>query len=300
MQQRDYLELVALGGIWGASFLFMRVAAPEFGPLPLIEVRVAIAAAVLMVVLACRGELPELNKNRTRLIFVGLFNSAIPFSLFAYATLTLPAGYASVLNATSPLFGAVVARIWLHEPMPAWKTIGLIVGFAGVLLLVSEKLSLSADRSAVAAGLAGALAYGVVASYTKRRLSHVKPMVVATGSLMWASIFLFPFAIRQWPEVLPSSTSWWCALALGLLCTAVAYILYFRMIARLGPVKASTVAYLIPVFGMMWGYLFRNEAITVYMLGGATVIMAGVAMMSKPQRPSALQKTTLAMAPKKR
>lgn len=280
MKPRDLAELVLLGAIWGASFLFMRIAAPVFGPIPLIEVRVSLAAIMLIAVMAAQGRLAELKKNRARLLFVGMFNSAIPFSLFAYATLSLPAGYASVLNATSPLFGAIVAAVWLHEPMPWRKILALVVGFLGVLILVSEKLSAAAELKAVAAGLAAALSYGITACYTKRRLSHVAPMTVASGSLMWAAVALLPFAFLKWPEQPPTMTAWMCSVALAFLCTGAAYIFYFRSLAKLGPVRASTVAYLIPVFGTIWGSVFLDEVVTPRMLIGAAVILCGVAMMS--------------------
>jgi drug/metabolite transporter (DMT)-like permease len=279
MKTKDLASLIVLGAIWGASFLFMRIAAPEFGPIALIEMRVLIGAVLLVAWMYWRGEASALLKDKLPLFVVGVSNSAIPFTLFAYASLTLPAGYASVLNATAPLFGALVAAVWLRELLPIWKIFGLVVGFTGVVVLVSGKLTTTDDRLAIGAGLAAALLYGFSAHYTKRKLSHVKPMVVATGSLIWASVVLMPLAIVFWPTGNVSYQSWLSALALGIVCTACAYVLYFRSIANIGPVKAVIVAYLIPVFGMLWGYSVLGEPITLVMLAGCAIVLLGLAMM---------------------
>ena len=206
MKTRDLIDLLVLGAIWGASFLFMRVAAPEFGAIPLIAARVGIAAIFLIMVLAQRGGLPQLYPNAARLTLLGAVNSAIPFSLFAYAVLSVTAGFASVLNATAPLFGALVAFIWLRDrPAPA-RIAGLVVGFAGVLVLVWGRLSVASDGGGVAvlAGLSAAVLYGISANYAKKRMSDIDPFVIATGSLIAATVLLLPLALLYWPETPPS------------------------------------------------------------------------------------------------
>lgn len=280
MRLRERLELFLLAAIWGASFLFMRVAAPEFGPLALIEIRVAIAAGFLGSVLAVRGGFGKLAGKTVPLGFVGALNSALPFSLFAFAALSLPAGYSSVLNATVPLFGALVAYLWLREATAVRKLVGLLIGFSGVVLLVWGKLALTGSRSAVLAGLAAALAYGIAAHYTKRNLSGVEPLVIATGSQIAASVLLLPFALTTWPAVPPSGSAWGSALVLGVVCTGVAYILYFRLIARVGPARAILVTYLIPVFGLFWGAVFLGEHLTLSTVLGCVVIFIGTATVS--------------------
>ena len=202
MKTRDLVDLLVLGAIWGASFLFMRVAAPEFGAIPLIAARVGIAAAFLVLMLARRGGLKQLYPNATRLTLLGAINSAIPFSLFAYAVLSVTAGFASVLNATAPLFGALVAFIWLRDkPSPA-RIAGLIIGFAGVLVLVWGRLSVRSDGGGVAvlAGLSAAVLYGISANYAKKRMSDIDPFVIATGSLIAATVLLLPLAALYWPQ----------------------------------------------------------------------------------------------------
>jgi drug/metabolite transporter (DMT)-like permease len=256
----------------------MRVAVPEFGPIPLIAARVGIAAAFLVIVLARRGGMAHLSTNAAQLTILGAINSAIPFSLFAYAVVSVTAGFASVLNSTAPLFGALVAFIWLRDRLAPTRVVGLIVGFAGVLVLVWSRLVASGGALAVVAGLAAALLYGISANYTKKRLSRIDPLVIATGSLIAATVLLLPLAFLYWPERAPSSTSWVSAVLLGIICTGVAYILYFRLISRVGAAKTLAVTYLIPAFGVLWGYVFLHEPITSNMVAGCSVILIGTAL----------------------
>ena len=280
MHTRDLVDLLALGAIWGASFLFMRVAAPEFGAVPLIAARVGIAAIFLMLVLARRGGVPHLSRNAARLTVLGAMNSAIPFSLFAYAVLSVTAGFASVLNSTAPLFGAVVAFIWLRDRPSRMRIAGLIVGFAGVLVLVWGRLAVRGDGggTAVLAGLSAAVLYGISANYTKKKMSDIDPFVIATGSLVAATVLLLPLAWLYWPETSPGRVSWVSAVLLGVFCTGIAYILYFRLLSRIGPAKTLAVTYLIPAFGVLWGHLLLDEPITASMIVGCAVILAGTTL----------------------
>ena len=280
MKTRDLVDLFVLGAIWGASFLFMRVAAPEFGAVPLITARVGIAAAFLIPVLGRRGGLDQLYRNIPRLTLLGAINSAIPFSLFAYAVLSVTAGFAAVLNSTAPLFGALVAFVWLRDRLAPARVAGLVVGFAGVLVLVWGRVALAHDGggAAVLAGLTAAVLYGIAANYVKKRLSHVDPLVIATGSLIAATVLLAPVAFVVWPDTSPSRASWISAVLLAVICTGIAYILYFRLLNRIGPSKALAVTYLIPVFGVLWGYLLLDEPVTASMLAGCAVILAGTTL----------------------
>ncbi len=280
MKPRDMLELLLLAAIWGSSFLFMRMAAPEFGPIPLIFIRVAIAMVFLLLVLGWRGQLAGLKGNNGHFTAVGILNSAIPFTLFAFATLSLTAGFTSVLNASVPLFGALVAYFWLADKLSGARIVGLIVGFLGVTVLVWGKISFKDNGSgwAIVAALVASLSYGIAANYTKRHLSGVHPFANATGSQIAATILLLPLAIAYWPETMPSLRSWLSVLALGIACTGIAYILFFRLIANVGPAKAVAVTYLLPVFGMIWGLLFLDEAITHNMIMGCLVILLGTAL----------------------
>lgn len=280
MAVRDVADLVLLGAIWGASFLFMRVAVPEFGPIPLIAARVGIAAAFLLPILVTRGGTRALYANAGPLAILGTLNSAIPFTLFAFAVLSVTAGFAAVLNSTAPLFGAFVAFVWLREQPSPVRIAGLIVGFVGVLVLVSGRLSVTdaGGGLAVLAGLSAAFLYGIAANYAKRRLGNVDSLVTATGSLIVATALLLVPAVLYWPAVTPSASSWVSAILLAVFCTGVAYILYFRLLRRVGPAKALAVTYLIPAFGVVWGYVFLHEMITPSMMAGCGVILLGTAL----------------------
>jgi drug/metabolite transporter (DMT)-like permease len=280
VKTKDLIELLLLAAMWGASFLFMRVAAPAFGPAALILLRVAIATACLLPILLARGEGPMLLKAWLPLTVVGLLNSALPFCLFAYATLSLSAGFTAVLNATSPLWGAVVAYVWLKMPLPRWRVIGLFIGFAGVVLLVWGKVSFKpgGDGFALVAAIGATFAYGIAANYTKEKLVKVTPFAVATGSQLTATIMLLPIAIPLWPATTPPLGAWGAVAALGIVCTAMAYILYYRLIAHLGASKAIAVTFLIPLFAILWGGMFLGEAFTPSMMLGGAVILFGTSL----------------------
>ena len=280
MKQRDLIDLLSLAALWGASFLFMRVAVPEFGPLAMVEMRVAVASLVLLAIVMRRAQMDALLAHWRPLLVVGAVNSAIPFALFGYALLSLSAGFGSILNATAPLFGAMIAFLWLHERLAPARVAGLFIGFAGVALLMWGKPSFHAggDAWAVLAILCACLAYGVGPNYIKRNLAGVPPLIIATGSQIAAAVLVLPLAVIEWPKQLPGVTAWLAVIALAIACTALAYVLYFRLIANVGPTRAIAVTFLIPAFGMLWGALFLDESVTFGMLAGCAVILVGTAL----------------------
>ncbi|THF67006.1 DMT family transporter [Pseudothauera nasutitermitis] len=287
MKPRDFLDLFLLAALWGAAFLFIRVAVPAFGPFALIELRVGLAALVLLPFLAMAGGLAELWRRAGVLIVLGLGSSALPFVLYAYATLTVTAGFASVVNATTPLFTALVAWLWLRDRLRRGALLGLCVGVFGVGVLVWDKLALTGLGSAPAilACLGAALSYGVSASFTKRYLAGVAPLVAATGSQFYAALILAPLAVAYWPAEPPPPGSWVAAVLLAVFSTGAAFVLFFRLVERVGPQRAVTVTLLIPIFGMLWGALFIGERITLPMLAGSAVILLGTALATGVLRP---------------
>ena len=280
MRRSDVVELLTLAALWGGSFLFMRVAAPQFGPVALIALRVGIASCFLVPVLAWRGGLGALRTHWLHMLAVGVLNSAIPFCLFAYAELTLTAGFTSVLNAATPLFTAIVAFFWLGDRLSPWRVVGLTIGFVGVVVLVGGSSVIDAKQGglAVAAALGATVLYGLAASYTKRHLTGVPPLATATGCQLAATIVLTPLAIWLWPTQTPTGDVWFHVIALGIACTGVAYILFFRLIAHVGPTRAASVTFLIPVFGVLWGILFLTEQLTLNMVIGCAVILLGTSL----------------------
>ncbi len=283
MRAFDIGELVLLAALWGASFLFMRLGAQEFGPIALAAVRVGLASAMLVPLLAARGQLGELRQHWRGLLVVGALNSAIPFALFSFAALSITAGLSSIVNATTPLWTAIVAFVWMRQGLTRWRALGLVIGFAGVAFLAWDKASFKpgADHTgfwAVLACAAATLCYGIAANATKRYLAGVSPLAVATGSQLSAAVMLAVPAGALWPSTWPGVTAWLAALALAGLCTALAYILYFRLMSRVGPTNAVSVTFLIPLFAMLWGALFLREAVTAQMVLGGGIVLVGIAL----------------------
>lgn len=282
MKRRDIIDLVLLAALWGASFLFQRIAVPAFGALPLAAVRIAVAALVLLPLLAWRGGLADIRRRPGSFLMLGAVNTAVPFVLFAWAVLTITAGVAAILNATAPMFAALVAWVWLRERPGALQALGLVIGFGGVLWLVSARAGLDVEgaRGPIVAGLVACLCYGMAGNYARKSFADVSPLAMATGSQIAATLLLLPFAIWMWPAVLPGARDWAAALVLGVFCTGLAYLLFFRLLTRVGAARAMTVTFLIPAFAMLWGALFLGERVTVTMLAGCAVILLGTALAS--------------------
>lgn len=278
------LDFVLLAAIWGASFLFMRLGARELGAIPTAGLRVAIATLFLLPILLVRGHGPALRQHWKLTFVVGILNSAIPFVCFSYALLSISTGLSSILNATVPLFGAVIAWVWLKDRPNASRSLGLAVGFVGVALLAWDKASFKPDASgnatgwAVLACLLATLCYGLAASFTKRYMTGLPSLVSATGSQLGASIALIPLAWWFWPDHAVSLNAWLAVIALGVLCTGVAYILYFRIIERAGPARALSVTFAIPVFAVLYGVLLLGEVVTPWMVLCGLVIVAGTSL----------------------
>jgi drug/metabolite transporter (DMT)-like permease len=280
MRPRDLAELVALSAVWGASFLFMRIAAPSFGALALAGLRVAIAAAFLVPVMLWMKRSAALGQHFWTIALVGLFNSAIPFALFAWATHSVTAGFASILNATTPFWAAAVAWAWLGDRLGRLKLAGLITGFAGVVWLSVSRSSFAPQAAgwAIAACLGATLCYGIAASMSKRFLPGVDPVATAAGSQLGSALALVPLAIWTWPEAPIQQQAWAAMIGLGVLCTGLAYISYFRLMNRIGPAKTVTVTFIVPIFGVLWGVLFLGEMFTLPMAVGSAVILLGTAL----------------------
>lgn len=286
MTPRDLALLVLLAALWGSSFLFMRIAGPELGAGPLAWLRVAIAALFLGALLALRRERPPLAGRGRAMTLMAFTNTAAPFLLLTWATIHLSAGYGALLNATTPLWGAVIGTLafGLHAGRQLWA--GLALGFAGVAVLVAGKLGEIGDAALlpIAAGLAATACYGHAAHYARSAFADVTPLGLAFGSQLLASAWLLPAALAQWPSAMPSLAAVACVIVLGVACTGVAYLIYFGLIARIGATKATMVTYLAPAFGVGWGALLLGERISAAMLAGGAIILAGVAVAGRARR----------------
>lgn len=282
MRATDLGRLVLLSAIWGSSFIFIRLAVPSLGPVALVEARVLIASVSLLIYAAITRQALELRQRWRQYLFLGAVGTAIPFVLISAAELSLSASLAAILNATSPLFGAIVAAVWIRDPLTIRKASGLAIGFLGVAILAGwSHLALSTVvLLSIGASLLGALCYGLSSVYTKARVKNAPPLGMAAGSQLFASLVLFPLTPFALPDAWPPRTALLSTLALGFACTALAYLIYFRLIVNIGPVKALTVTFLVPIFGILWGRLFIGEPITLSTLAACAVILAGTALVT--------------------
>ncbi len=277
-------DFMLLAAVWGASFLFMRIGVIEFGPLATAGVRVAIASAFLLPFLLYKRLGPQLLVHWKHVFFVGVLNSAIPFVCFSFALLAISTGLSSMLNATVPLFGALVAWFWLRDKPTRSRALGLLVGFMGVAMLGWDQASIKTGASGIApvwavlAGLFACACYAVSASYTRRFLADVPPLVIATGSQIGAMLSLVLPALWFRPTHMPGISAWVALLTVGILSSGIAYILFFRLIANAGPSRALSVTYVVPVFAVLYGLIFLGEQVTPWMLICGAVIVAGTAL----------------------
>lgn len=284
MKRRDLVDLVTLAALWGASFLFMRMGAAAFGPVALAAVRVTGASCFLLPLVLWHRETAALRTHWRPLLVVGAMNSAIPFLLFSYAALGINAGLSSIFNAMTPLWGGLVGWLWLKDRLSPPRVLGLVIGFAGVAWLAWDKASVKpgdhgvSPAMAIGACLLAAFCYGVAANMTKRWLGGVPSRAVAAGSQLSATLLLAVPAALAWPAQMPGAADWAAALLLALLCTGVAYVLFFRLIANVGPSNAITVTFLIPAFAVLWGAAFLGEPVTGAMVIGCGVILLGTGL----------------------
>jgi drug/metabolite transporter (DMT)-like permease len=282
------LQLCVLASIWGASFIFIRMAVPHFGAVPLSGTRSLIAALTLTPLMLMKGQWPAFRDNWKHLLVLGLISTALPFSFLAISTQYTSAGFASILNSLTPLFSALVAWLWLKEYLTPAVVIGILLGFGGVLVMVFDRETISSSFALlpVLAGLAGTFLYGLTGNYSRRFMTGVPVLTLSAGSQIFSALLLLPVALLQWPGTAIPLSSWFYAAVLGVLCTGVAYIIFFGLLETIGVARTVIVTYLVPVFAMTWGYLILGEGVTLKMLAGAALILAGIGLTTYKPKPA--------------
>lgn len=274
---RTPIELILLGAIWGGSFLFMRVAAASFGSFPLVEVRLALGALVLTPFL-WRARAQFTARLWLQIAGIAAVNSVTPFALFAWGAERAPAGIGAITNAMTVMFTTLVAFFFFGERVGARRLIGLVAGFVGVAILASGKTVGASVGQAALAGTAASVCYGFGINLVRRYLTGYPPAAVAAATLITGSVLLAPLAVYSWPAQPIPAQSWLSAILLGVLCTGAAFVFYYRLIARIGGPRTSTVTYLIPLFAVIWAWLILGEPLTVTMALAGALILSGVAL----------------------
>ncbi len=282
MKLTDTLLLILLAAIWGSSFIFMRATVDVFGPVALIAFRLLFAALFMLLFLLPRQNTREFITNWKTLLIVGLMNSAIPFTFLAYASLSLSGGTVSILNAMTPVFAAFIAHVWLKNKMTTLQFIGMFISISGLVFLVWDKVSWNIGSwLPVLAGAAAALLYGIATNFTKKYLAGVSVMTTTSGSLMFSALFMLIVLLFFMPDFAQiTSIDWIYTVILGVLCTALAYIIYFKLIKSIGPARTSSVTFLIPVFSFVWGYILLKEHVTTRMWIAMLIILFGMALVT--------------------
>jgi drug/metabolite transporter (DMT)-like permease len=294
MTPRQIAMLLALAALWGASFLFMRVAVPSIGPVVLAGGRVAIAGVALFGYAVAIGARPALRARWRDYLLLGAVNAALPFSLLAAAEIEIEASLAAVLNAMAPLCGAIVGAVWLRRRITLGAKAGLVLGVVGVALVVGLS-PFTIDLPfvlAVLACLTAAFAYGVGANLVRERFAGEPPLTIAIGQQLAAALVLLPLIPAVPVRAAPDAVDIVCLFALALGSTGVAYLLYFRLLAELGATGGMTVIFVVPVFGVLWGALFLGETIHLAtVLGGAVILLSVWLITRTPPSPAAAEPT---------
>ena len=282
MRPRDFAGLVLLSALWGGSFLFIRVAVPALGPFLLVGLRVGLAAAALILYALAIGRMPKIRTRWRSFLVLGFLNAAVPFSLISAAEIHLTASLAAILNSTTVMFTAIVAAVWMGDVLTARKAVGIMLGIAGVTVLVGwDPLPLNGlVLLAVAAMLIASLSYALGATYAKRSFSGIPPLGMAIGQLCGALVLLAPLAAVSDPGEAPSFVVALSMLGLALLSTAVAYLIYFRLIENVGPTSTVTVTLLVPVFGLLFGVFLLDEPFGPGTLAGLGIILLSVVLIT--------------------
>ncbi|WP_428603747.1 DMT family transporter [Sedimenticola sp.] len=281
MDSASFVRLFSLAAIWGGSFLFMRIGAPVLGAAWLVEWRVGLAALFLALVGWHLRKRLQAAAHWRHYLVLGLFNSALPFLLFSYAAQTLSASLLSILNATAPIWGAVIVALWTRSPLAAKTLTGLLLGIVGVALLVGfDSVAWRPGAPlAICAALGAAFCYGIASTYA-RTARTVDAFSNAHGSMWAATLLLLPVVPFFPMSGTPDGSVIASVVALGILCSGIAYLLYFRLIQDLGAPSALTVTFLIPMFGVFWGHLFLDEVVGWYTLAGSLVVIVGTALVT--------------------
>jgi drug/metabolite transporter (DMT)-like permease len=280
MRPTQVAQLLALALVWGGAYLFMRASAPAFGAAPMAFLRMLLGSAlVLLPLMIWRTGLRPLLLHWRQLTVMGVAFTALPFLGLGFAALSISAGMLAILQSAAPLFAALVARIWLGETIGRRRALGLAIGFAGVVLLVWDKVGIREDAGvAVLVTLLVTALWGVSSNYARVKMRGIDPIVSAAGSIGIAAVVLLPIAVATWPVQMPPTRAWLEVLFLGIAASGLGFVLYFRLLAQVGAVRATSVTFLNPIVAMASAAVYLGEPITLRMLAGCAIVLTGTAL----------------------
>ena len=275
MENKYWVLITILGAVWGSAFMFIKIATPELGPIALVNIRLAVAGLIFIPFLLQKKYLRHFKKNLKNIFILSVVNTALPFSLFAYASLESSSNMLSILNGTTAIMAVVISTIWLKVKLNSFQIIGVFIGLLGIIVLANPDNVYISTKGTVFC-LSAAFCYALSANYIQKFAYKTNTIVLIGWSLVIASVLLFPLTIFNLPSQFPSKNVIFSILWLGIISTGIAFLGYVRLIEKVGAVKTATVAYFIPVFGVIWGYIFLGEPITIQIFLGMILILTGI------------------------
>ena len=280
MENKYWILITILGAVWGSAFMFIKIATPELGPIALVNIRLAVAGLIFIPFLLQQKYLKHFRSNLKNILVLSIINTALPFSLFAYASLESSSNMLSILNGTTAIMAVVISTIWLKIRLNFFQIMGVFIGLFGIVVLANPD-NVCISMKATIFCLSAAFCYALSANYIQKFAYKTNTIVLIGWSLVIASVLLLPITFFNLPSQLPSKNVIFSILWLGVISTGVAFLGYVRLIEKVGAVKTATVAYFIPVFGVIWGYVFLGEPITLQILIGMILILIGIVFTNK-------------------
>ena len=280
MENKYWILITILGAVWGSAFMFIKIATPELGPIALVNIRLAVAGLIFLPFLLQKKYLRHFKSNLKNILILSIINTALPFSLFAYASLESSSNMLSILNGTTAIMAVVISTMWLKVKLNLFQILGVFIGLFGIIVLANPDNVYISTKATIFC-LSAAFCYALSANYIQKFAYKTNTIVLIGWSLIIASVLLLPLTIFNLPSKTPSSNAIFSILWLGVVSTGVAFLGYVRLIEKVGAVKTATVAYFIPVFGVIWGYIFLGEPITLQILIGMMLILIGIIFTNK-------------------
>ena len=280
MENKYWILITILGAVWGSAFMFIKIATPELGPIALVNIRLAVAGLIFIPFLLQQKYLKHFRSNLKNILVLSVINTALPFSLFAYASLESSSNMLSILNGTTAIMAVVISTIWLKIRLNIFQIMGVFIGLFGIVVLANPD-NVYISMKATIFCLSAAFCYALSANYIQKFAYKTNTIVLIGWSLVIASLLLLPITFFNLPSQFPSNNVIFSILWLGVISTGVAFLGYVRLIEKVGAVKTATVAYFIPVFGVIWGYVFLGEPITSQILIGMILILIGIVFTNK-------------------